>query len=585
MVDGYIQEYWQIRSGDTVGIDVDSGWAANENTTATIGTGVVFRIRFKVRRIGVGVAHQFKLQVRHESGSWQDVDIKSGITTTSAAVICLPSSQYSDGATISSELLTSDGGATWEDGDGVAAVEETGNILTVSHDLDDEETEFEYCLMINSFFYHPQNSFDQVQENDTLEFRMVQSDSTAFPNTYSYATVTVSETQGFIGGTSIERPQRIIHTNGDDIYVLCEDNGRGGGNPDRLVVKSTDRGATWRAQDDANKPSQQDWESGDSVVSGSTIYIGSQLTNDAYHDTFEMSTDAWGTTDEAIRTGVTRDDQVAAIVRRSDGDLIAFWQEQNTDFRIRYAIDSGAGWGSPADVDSTASTLFAYACAVVDDADMTHIFYVDNTNGNLYHKALTSGDVLDSDGNRDLVHDDIGTTSQDEGALIGAVFYLSGATKRIVVAFRDGSDGLIYTSKIDDNGTPSTPVAATDASCFRDGIGDNAATADLAVIGTDLYIVYADNSTQDIWITHSDDYGSWDTDIEVIDDIECDVVVCHAYELADSSKQVGIFYEDGSNGTNGFARYYEHEIAAASGLLINVTPSDSNYYTQGVRVK
>ena len=58
MVDGYIQEYYQIRSGDTEGLNSDTGWAAVENTNATIGTGIHFRIRFKVRRIRVGAADQ-----------------------------------------------------------------------------------------------------------------------------------------------------------------------------------------------------------------------------------------------------------------------------------------------------------------------------------------------------------------------------------------------------------------------------------------------------------------------------------------------------------------------------------------------
>ncbi|KKK73488.1 hypothetical protein LCGC14_2893340, partial [marine sediment metagenome] len=45
----FSQEYFRIRSGDTVGLNTDSGWAAAENTSTTIGTGLPFRIRFKVR--------------------------------------------------------------------------------------------------------------------------------------------------------------------------------------------------------------------------------------------------------------------------------------------------------------------------------------------------------------------------------------------------------------------------------------------------------------------------------------------------------------------------------------------------------
>ena len=86
MVDGYIQEYYQIRSGDTVGLNVDSGWAAAENTNVTLGNGIHFRIRFKVRRIGVGAASSFKPQVSFNSGAWTDVDIIGGVTVP--CVLC-----------------------------------------------------------------------------------------------------------------------------------------------------------------------------------------------------------------------------------------------------------------------------------------------------------------------------------------------------------------------------------------------------------------------------------------------------------------------------------------------------------------
>jgi hypothetical protein len=586
MADGFIQEYFQIRSGDTVGLDADSGWAADENTNATIGTGVIFRIRFKVREIGsIEGSTQFKIQAKFNTGIWGDLDIMDDLGSTATCVFCLPSSQFSDGDAITSELLTSDAGAAWENGDGVAAVQDTGNILTAAHTLNAEETEFEYCIMITGFFYDPDSAFDQVQTNDTIEFRLVESDGTVFPNTYTNPVITVSETAGFIGATSIEAQGRVMHFDGNDnLYILCEDNGRSG-QSQRLVIKSTDRGDTWRVMDDANRPTNDDWEAGDMQVVGTVGYMGSQLNNDVYHDTFRFSDDGsnpdtWGTTDEAIRTGVTRDDQVASIVRRSDGSMVAFWQEQNTDFRIRYSIKNGS-WSAPADLDTDSGVGQYHVYAVLGASDKTHIFYGDNTNGYLYHKSLASDDSL---GAREQVHDDVGTGGTDEKPILGAIYYDASGTERIVVAFRDESDGLVYTSKIDDDGSPSTPVAASDNTIHQSGIGNRMVTGDLVNDGSDLYIVYADVTNQEIYLTKSVDYGSWDTDSKILASVECDVLRAFIYSPSVGGKQLGIHYEDGSNAANGFTRFYEYEIQAATGIQVDLSGDNEASWAQGVKI-
>ena len=69
----YNQIHFRIRSGDTIALNTDSGWAADEDTNATIDAGTFFRIRFRVTESAdKGAANTFKLQYNLEAGGWND---------------------------------------------------------------------------------------------------------------------------------------------------------------------------------------------------------------------------------------------------------------------------------------------------------------------------------------------------------------------------------------------------------------------------------------------------------------------------------------------------------------------------------
>lgn len=558
----FIQEYFRIRVDDTALLnDVFPGGGPAENANATIGTGIDFRIRFKVRETAGGNdTKSFKLQCNFNSGTWVDVNIL-GNTSSAPAAMCRPSSQFADGDATSTERLTNT--STYVEGEGVAAVVVTGNVLTGSYSLTNEETEFEFLLRILSFFDTP--SRDQVQANDTVEFRVVESDGTVFTGTYTNPTITVAETSGFVGSTSVETPNQIMHMDSNDnLYILVEDT-KALGNPERLVLKSTDRGAIWRIMDDVNRPTEVDWESCDSQLIDGIIYMGSQLNNDVWHDQFNTSAaaanqDTWQVIDQAIQGSVVRDDQIAAFVRRSDNSMVVFFQEQvGADFRIRYKIKNGS-WGSVQELDTTSGSNQQDVVAVLDTSDdRIHIFYNDFVAGNLYHKSLSSADSL---GARDTVSSDVGQGADEERCILGAVYYLSGSVDRVVVAFRDDSSGEVYTSKVDDDGSPSAPVSAVDNTIAVDGIGNKRPIGRLVVYGTDLYIVYPDVTNGEIWITKSVDYGSWDTDVKIISDVVCHEINATILEPSAGNVLIGMYFDDSSFGSWGSSWYQEYEIEA-----------------------
>jgi hypothetical protein len=469
-----------------------------------------------VRRIGVGTASQFKPQVKFNATAWTDTAIMDdGILAP--CVFVKESSIYTDGDATSTELLTNTG--TYVNGEGVEGVRETGNILTVSIDLDDQETEFEYTFQILGMFADP--SRDEVEAGDTIEFRLVESDGTVFPNTYTNPVITVSETAGFIGLTSIENPNRAAYfeDDNDDLYISGEDVENGVSNPEIVMMKSSDDGDTWGWVDDTNRPTENDYEAGDLQVVADIGYMIIIAGDDPYHYQFNFSgaasnPDTWQVTDEIIETGVTRDDQMAAIVRRSDGTMIAFYQELPSDVQITYRIKDPT-WSADNELDTEASTSFTMASVILGASDLTHIFYIDQTNGLMYHNTINSSDTK---GGREQVSNDVGTGSSDDFNIVQPILYdpASAVSERVVVAFRSDTDDLLYTSKVDDNGSPSTPVVASDNTVLNGAIGDKKPAASLAVLGTDIYLVYSDATNGEIWLTTSDDYGAWDTDVKIV---------------------------------------------------------------------
>lgn len=577
-VAGYHQDYWQVRTGDTVALDSDTGWAASENVAASILQGAVFRARIKVRRNTTGVAGIFKVQARHQTaagrtGAWQDGGIVADSTSPDAPVQGKPSSQYADAAATSSELLTST--TTWQDGEGVETVHQTGNILTASHDLDNQETEFEWCLQIQSWYAMPE--FEQIVPGDKIFLRVVLTDGTAFPNVYDEVEINVTQNNGYVGGTMAEKPGKVlwIDTN-DNLYYYCEPQEW---NPQNIMLKSTDRGDTWAQIDGEGRPDESDLEAADGVITGTGLLkIGEQLNNDPWFLEFNLSDaasnpDTWQGTppDESIKTGVSRDDQVAAIVWRSDGTAIAFWSETGADiiYRIR---SSGGVWGSDNNLDAAAGN-FTDVVAIVGDSDLTHVFYVDNTAGKLWHNTINSSDTL---GTREEVGtDEVGTATGEENPIAGVVRYDSGGVDRIVVAYKEVTADHIFISKVDDNGSPTAPIDATDAACRFNptGTGNDMPQAIIAVEGTDIYIIYA-ATDGDLWITKSADYAAFDTDVEILAGADAHfLVTCGAFAPIAGGKYIGYIYEQGSNGGGGQGWYVEYEIEPAGAVDRVIRPT------------
>ena len=554
----FIQEYFQIRSGDTEDLNADTGWAAGENVNATIGTGLPFRIRFKVRETDAGTdSTGFKLQVNRNSGGWVDVDVLGGLAPAALAVL---SSQFDDGDPTSTELLTST--TTYVDGEGLE-VNSMGN-----YSLTSEETEFEWCLMIMGFHDGPAQNI----ATDELEFRVVEADGTVFGGVYTNPTITVSETPGYIGGTYAEHPCRIgpfKDTNGN-LYAVIE---YAESQNDMAMIKSTDGGDTWRAMDAANRPTENDIEGIDVFQDGDTLHIA-HAASAVYYHRFQMSDhaspDTWEITDEVVDNTITgHTTQVASLAKRSDGTIVMFYVDAASPDQCLYKIRNGS-WGSSISIDTESSINFVSPFCVLGANDLIHLLYKDDTNGIIYHRSLNSSDVLSD---RETIKTGVAITSTLRIPYLPPIYYDSSGDEKIMLLYQQISDQPLSQKTITNDGSPSSEVAATDNDVEQNEGSSHKVIASADADGTNVHLFYVEKDIYDIWRTSNDDEGGWITDVEEQDAVYAQwfrgFVFTHSSGNG-GDRVFGYIWDNGSSGGTGFIQYDEYVIAVGGGNFQDV---------------
>ena len=554
----FIQEYFRIRLGDTVGLNVDSAWAAAENTNATIGTGLVFRIRFKVRETAGGddASNNYKLQVKRNAGGFVDLDVLGG--AAAPAVLANLSSQYTD-ADAATELLTNT--TTYVNGEGLE------NNISSNFSLTSEELELEFCIRIMSFHDGP----TQNVEDDTLEFRVVEGDGTVFGGTYVNPVITVTETAGYIGGTYPETPCKIgpyVDANGN-IYVLIEP---AESQNDPIMIKSTDGGDTWREKDGAGRPTTNDVEGVDIVKVTDTLHILHQEGSSVVYHRFTMSDhgstpDEWTIIDEAVATVTSFTTQCCSLAVLADGSIRGFYVDGTSPLRVRYKTRSTGGtWGSEQTVDSEASTDFISPFCVLAESDKVYVVYKNDTDGIIYVRDLNSSSTLSG---RTTVSTGIdAATNNDHVPYCPPVYYDDGGVEVIALIYqKDGTAALAELfSKYIRDGSLGSEATASDNDCERSQGGSHMIIATSTADEKTLHLIYGQNGTDDGWHAQNPDEAGWGTDVEIHDNADMHWVRANVFTHSGGNggnKVLGYIWDNGSAGGTG--RIFYDEIVLEAG--------------------
>jgi hypothetical protein len=266
-------------------------------------------------------------------------------------------------------------------------------------------------------------------------------------------------------------------------------------------------------------------------------------TDDVLYRPYDASTDSWGT-QEIVSANVGNIFSQSFIGLRSDGDVIALYPQptvriMGTDYaRVSYGRREGGSWTSDIAVDDGGEVQYYLGCGAIDDADRTYFFYYAGSGPHIYKKDLTSANSLSS---AVQVSDTALNTLSNElkTPAMGAKFYLDGSTKRVTVTWiRD--DNFIGSSEIEDNGTPSAEEIVTDAAVYLQTIG--LPSPSLALDGTDLYILYAKASDEDIYSNLNSNSGGWESDVIQLNAVTARQVSANVYDR--SGTKIGYFYRD-----------------------------------------
>jgi hypothetical protein len=554
------QPHFRIRTGDTVGLNTDSGWAAALDTNASIDCETLFRIRFEVASSANEGSKTFKLQYRRNGGTWTDVPLRNvaeSVQTGTDETEIVLSAQYADNDATTN--LLSGSGLAFTAGVGLE------DNLTPAVTINNNHTEYEWTLRIR-LLWHNGTTRGRNADNDTFEYRIVESAGTVFGGTYVIPLITLNVPDGSIGGSHVETPKRMgpfKDTNGN-LYIAVE-YGEPNNSDELAMLKSTDGGKQWAIMNAAGAPTaaagSDDVECMDVDQVGSVLHIsifhgGGRSKYHTFRTSDNGSPDTWGVTSETIHTaGVSPQDQDISIGVRADGTIVATYStDPSGGFqRMAYRIRSAGGvWSGETILDTTASTNFSSAIIVLGASDLAYIIYHDDTNSRLYYKTLTSADVLSA-----RTQFNATGTAPSYKAIPQAYYFDDNGVEVIVATYRRSSN--LWERRII-GGTLQTERQISGVQIAQNRAGGQAPISVIAVWDVDIHAAYGDNTNFDLYYDISQDGAAYGTDVLKADVVSVDTITGNVFQHSaanGSALVMAVVIDDGGGGLTGKNKYIE----------------------------
>lgn len=244
---------------------------------------------------------------------------------------------------------------------------------------------------------------------------------------------------------------------------------------------------------------------------------GGTTTNEYRYFTFDMSSDSWVITNEAIQTGLSTADLAGtvqnecSIVVRSDSTVVVLYNGArvanmgNSYARVVYARRaSGGGWTTNVAVDAL-GTIDGYVLgSVLGASDRTQFAYL-YTSQNLHTRALSSTNVLQTAVNSSVL---VATTTQVQG-----VSFNNAGTQKICIsaAGNNGSGSDTIAFRFDDANVPTITAVTVETASASDNIPvrifNDSAT---------FYTVFRKGSDSDLYLESSTDFGAtWGSQVDI----------------------------------------------------------------------
>ncbi|HKJ66411.1 MAG TPA: exo-alpha-sialidase [bacterium] len=539
----YEQTAYRVRSDFTARLDADQGWAGPLNGNVTVNADQPFRIRFEVESTTKeSEERRFRLQYRRNGGAWMNVEVSDFPYPEEMAprVSVDRVGAYQHGAQTTDLLAAS--GAPFGGGSGI-------NLSAVSPAWAGEaaHSEWEWPLVIRRFADGPVTN----EEGDTFEFRMADAGGAPIRSDANPA-VTLSIPEGHLGGTFVETPGRIgpWEASNGDLYFIMEptetDNVL-------MVVKSTDRGATWREVDGANRPAADDLEGFATDVRQGTIHMLHQQSDAVWYHSFRTSDhpadpDRWDIRDELVTEPGEPPTQVASLVVRSDGSIVGVY---GGPAKIRFKIRSPDGtWGDETVVDSDVPPNLSGPQVVLGENDVVHLAYTGDDGTAWYRRIRQDGPLTP----REQIATGLGTTEYDVGSILPLVFIPE--TNTAVVIYRLAT-GRLWERRIVDHGPPGDPVRVSDRMVVQNAVDSDQTGADAIADGNTVHVLFIEENSGSIFHTYSSEPGVWQPPTLEVDGIQGQWIRGTKLVQGEEGDVYGFVYDAGSNGGTGMNEYGE----------------------------
>jgi len=411
------------------------------------------------------------------------------------------------------------------------------------------QSEWEWPLVIRRFA----DGAVTNDEGDIFEFRMVDSDNQPFKNSIN-PVLSLSVPPGHIGGTFIETPGRIgpFQASNGDLYFIMEP-----AETDNMlmVIKSIDNGVSWQEADGDNRPDEDDLEGFAAELSGHTIHMIHQQTNETWHHSFRTSDhpthpDTWDIRDHLIATQDDPPTQVATLAIRSDGSMVAVYGGPR---KLHYKIRSADGvWeDNEITVDPGNDVILSDPQIVLGLNDEIHFAYYGNNGTAWYRKILPDGSLTESQLLSTELQPD---PDANDGSILPLVFIPETNTLAVIYQHRSG---YLWECRITDNGPPSPPVKVSDRKVVYSAVDSHQAGADAIAYGTTIHVLFIEDETGSIYHTYTDKNDDWQPSVLLVDGINGSWIRGSLYTRKDGVTVYGFAYDAGSAGGGGMNKYTE----------------------------
>ncbi len=530
---------WRVRADDSLELNDDGGWAAPDNTVATVPVDQVFRLRFEVALAAAG-APRLRLEARRNEGAWVPVEAhdhpypdESASPVTSIAA----SDEYSHGEP-TSDLV---GGSTPTFGGGSGISLRPSPLL---RDVSAGSTEWEWPLVIRYF----SDGATQVGPGDVFEYRLV--DWSGQPLRGPAARVEATVPDRHLGGTYVETPDRVgpFEASNGDLYFIQE--------PAEtynvfMIVKSSDRGRSWTEVDAPGRPPNGDLEAVSATLVDGVIHM-IHMSDETWYYQFNTSDhaeapDRWALADGDLAPDRDPPTQVTALAARSDGSLVAVY---GGDTKLHYRIrPAGGEWGVEATIDAATPDTLSGPVVVTDDNDVVHLAYVDLGGDGWLRSILPDGSL----GTRTRFASGLGRAEEDRVAILPLNLLASGA---VSVIYRP-EDGRLLERRLSPTGALGTPSVVTSIAVASGPVDSDQVTADAVAFGDDVHVLFVERSSGALWHAVRPSGGAWGTPEVVLDGIDGQWIRGAVLTRGPGGPVYGFVVDTGSDGGSGMSRYGE----------------------------